>query len=86
MPEISRFLGIVVYMYFNDHNPPHFHIKYNDYRAIIQIDNLAIIDGNLPPKVLSLVVEWASIHNSEIMDNWNSIVSTGEFKKIEPLV
>jgi hypothetical protein len=62
MPEISRFLGIIIYMYFNDHNPPHFHVKYGKYRAIIDIEHLGIIDGNLPPKVLSLVIEWASIH------------------------
>jgi len=57
MPEISRFLGIIIYMHFNDHNPPHFHVKYGNYKAIININNFGIIEGNLPPKALSIVVE-----------------------------
>jgi hypothetical protein len=57
MPEISRFLGIIIYMYFNDHNPPHFHVQYNNFRAIIDIEKLAIIDGSLPARVLGMVVE-----------------------------
>ena len=52
MPEISRFLGILIYMHFNDHNPPHFHAKYGNFKVIIAIDNLAIIEGNMPPKAL----------------------------------
>ena len=60
MPEISRFLGIVIYMHFNDYNPPHFHVKYCEHKAIINID------GFLPPKVLSLVVEWVSIHQKKL--------------------
>lgn len=59
MPEISRFLGIVIYMYFNDHNPPHFHVKYNEYRAVISIDKFSILEGYLPARVLGLAVEWA---------------------------
>ena len=62
MPEISCSLGIVIYMHFNDHNPPHFHAKYGNFKAIIAIDNLAIIEGNMPPKALALLMEWASIH------------------------
>lgn len=86
MPEISRFLGIIIYMHFNDHNPPHFHVKYESYRAIIEINDLGIIEGNLPPKVLALVVEWASIHKQELIKNWNNLIKNGTFKKIEPLV
>lgn len=85
MPEISRFLGIVIYMYFNDHNPPHFHVKYKNFRAIIDINSLGIMEGNLPPKVFSLVVEWALIYKNELIKNWNSIIKTGEFNKIKPL-
>lgn len=85
MPEISRFLGIVIYMHFNDHNPPHFHVKYGNNKAIIKIDNLGIIEGYLPPRVLSLVIEWASIHKKELLDNWNRIISIGKFNKIDPL-
>ena len=85
MPEISRFLGIVIYMHFNDHNPPHFHAKYGNFKAIIAIDNLAIIEGNMPPKALALIMEWASIHKKELLNNWNKIIKTGKFTKIKPL-
>ncbi len=85
MPEISRFFGIVIYMYFNDHNPPHFHVQYEKYRATIDINNLGIVDGSLPPKALSLVIEWASIHQKELLKNWESIKKIGEFDKIKPL-
>ena len=85
MPEISRFFGIVIYMYFNDHNPPHFHVQYEKYRAAIDINNLGIFEGSLPPKALSLVIEWASIHQKELLNNWESIKKIGEFDKIKPL-
>ena len=85
MPEISRFLGIVIRMYFNDHNPPHFHVEYNEYSAAVLIETLGIIEGKVPAKVLSLVVEWASLHQAELLDNWESIRRTGECRSIEPL-
>ncbi len=86
MPEICRFLGIVIFMYFNEHNPPHFHAEYNEHKASISIETLGLIEGKLPSKVLSLVVEWAHDHKQELLDNWESLQSTGRFKKIEPLV
>jgi len=86
MPELSRFLGIVIAIYFKDHNPPHFHALYNDYDAIFSIDSLAIIEGSLPPRIIGFVVEWATLHKSELMENWLSIQNTGKYSKIEPLV
>lgn len=86
MPEISRFLGIVIYMYFNEHNPPHFHAEYNEYKASIAIETLGLIEGKLPAKVMSLVVEWAQEHQDELSDNWNSLRETGKTHKIKPLV
>lgn len=86
MPEISRFLGIVVMMYFNDHNPPHFHVRYEEFRAVIGIDALEMRGGSLPPRVLGLVMEWAEIHQSELMGNWTSLAAEGKFKRIAPLV
>ena len=86
MPEICRFLGISVIMYFNDHNPPHFHVKYNEYRAVLEIGSSRVIEGEVPPRVLGLVVEWAGLHRSELLEDWELIRSTGEFKKIAPLV
>ena len=86
MPEISRFLGISIAMYFDDHNPPHFHVKYNDFRAIIWINDLKIIDGNLPPRVLGLVMEWAGMNKNKLVENWDMVKDTGKFFKIDPLV
>lgn len=73
-------------MYFNDHNPPHFHAEYNEYKASISIDSLGVIEGKLPSKVLSLVVEWAQDHQNELLENWNNIQNTGKYYKIKPLV
>jgi hypothetical protein len=86
MPELSRFLGIVIAMYFKDHNPPHFHVLYNEYDAEIEIKNLAILEGELPPRVLGLALEWAGLHKEELLDDWNLIQTTGKFNKIQPLV
>ncbi len=86
MPEISGFLGIKIFMYFNEHNPPHFHVQYNQYKASIRIETLGIMEGKLPSKVLGLVVEWAEEHKSELMENWNSMKESGDYRKIEPLV
>ncbi|MCW5202112.1 DUF4160 domain-containing protein [Desulfobulbus sp. US4] len=86
MPEISRFLGIVIYMYFNEHNPPHFHAEYNESKALISIKTLGLVEGKLPAKVMSLVVEWAQEHQEELLENWNSLQETGQYHKIEPLV
>jgi hypothetical protein len=58
MPEISRFYGIVIRMYFDEHLPPHFHAEYGDYEALININTLAVISGKLPPRALGLVIEW----------------------------
>ena len=86
MPEICRFLGIVITMYFNDHAPPHFHVRYEDFRAIVGIDPLELREGRLPPRVLGLVIEWAELHQDELLENWTSLTASGTFKHIEPLV
>lgn len=85
MPEISRFLGIVIRMYLLEHNPPHFHAHYNEHEAVIAIDTLEIMEGKLPPRVLGLVIEWAELHQEELAENWKRLRETGEFAKIEPL-
>lgn len=86
MPEISRFLGIIIYMYFSDHNPPHFHIRYNEYEGIISIETLKALEGNLPQKIINLVQEWAKEHKSELQQNWDTLQTSGEYHKIKPLV
>ena len=87
MPEISRFYGIIIKMYFGDHVPPHFHAEYNNFSAQISIVNFALLNGSLPPKAFSMVVEWAMLHHEELLSNWNSLSETGKgnYKKIEPL-
>jgi len=82
MPEICRFLGIIITMYFDEHNPPHFHIKYNEYRASMEITTFNIIAGQLPAKVRGLVEEWGEVHQEELLQMWHS----KEFHKIKPLV
>ncbi len=86
MPEICRFLGISIRMYFNEHDPPHFHAVYNDWRAQIEIQPLHLSNGELPPRVLGLVLEWALAHRTELLDNWRSLRTSGQFRRIEPLV
>ena len=72
-------------MYFDEHNPPHFHVRYGDDRAAITINDLRIMEGRLPRRVLALVLEWANDHRQELSQNWESIRATGQFKKIQPL-
>lgn len=86
MPELSRFLGITITMYFNDHNPPHFHAEYDGEEACFEIATLKRIDGSLPPRICGYVVEWALLHQSELQNNWQSMQMDGTFEKIMPLV
>ena len=86
MPEISRFLGIIIYMYFNDHHPPHFHAKYNEYRGKITINELQLIEGKLPKRVMALLLEWANNHRTELLENWETLKKDGKYKKVKPLV
>jgi hypothetical protein len=82
MPEICRFLGIVITMYFDEHNPPHFHARYNEYRASVEIMTLNVLSGSIPAKVRGLVEEWAELHRQELLEMWES----QDFHKIDPLV
>lgn len=82
MPEICRFLGIVITMYFDEHNPPHFHVRYNEHRASMEIVTLNLIAGTLPARVRGLVEEWAELHQQELLEMWES----QDFHKVEPLV
>lgn len=86
MPSVSRFLGIVIYFYYRDHNPPHFHAIYGEFEAEIIIEDLSIDVGYLPPRVLGLVMEWASLHKAELLENWEIGRGGGTFKQIDPLI
>ena len=85
MPRISSFYGILIYMYLDDHNPPHFHAFYNEYKVLIGINDFAILVGSLPPKAHALVIEWAIAHHQELKKNWQNMVEGKPFDKIEPL-
>lgn len=85
MPEISKFYGISIYIYYNDHNPPHFHAIYGEYETIIEIENLSVLAGKLPARALGLVIEWASIYQDELKKVWNQARSFQKLDKIEPL-
>ena len=84
MPEISRFYGIIITMFVNEHNPPHFHVRYMEHRALIDIANGTII-GTMPRRALKMVYEWLDLHKDELMDNWNRLQRGEDFKKINPL-
>ncbi len=84
MPEISRFYGIIVRMFFDDHNPPHFHIFYQNYEAIIHIQN-GFVKGEFPRRALKIVYEWLDLHKDELLANWKLMQETGEYNSIEPL-
>ncbi|MCX4334996.1 MAG: DUF4160 domain-containing protein [Bacteroidales bacterium] len=84
MPEISRFYGIIIGMFFNEHNPPHFHVKYEEYNAEITIKD-GIVTGRLPRRALNLVFEWLDMHRDELLENWKRGENCESFIKIEPL-
>jgi hypothetical protein len=85
MPEISRFLGIIIAMFYNDHPPPHFHVRYGRQRAIIGIESVVLLEGELSPRILGLVIEWAAQHRQELADNWDRARRQASLRKIEPL-
>jgi hypothetical protein len=85
MPEISRFYGIIIRMYFNDHNPPHFHAFYGGEEALIEINTRAVFAGRLPPRALGLVAEWASLRQEELRRDWERARNLEPLEQIAPL-
>ena len=85
MPEISTFYGIVIYMYMSEHNPPHFHVKYQGYEATITIQD-GVVTGSLPRRALRLVYEWLDQHQDELMANWERLGKSEAPIKINPLL
>lgn len=85
MPVISRFFGIIISMYYNDHPPPHFHISYAEHRAQMAIETLAIIEGELPRRAINLAMEWAALHRDELRADWELARNGQPLEKIEPL-
>jgi hypothetical protein len=81
MPEITRFYGIIIKLFFADHPPPHFHAIYGDYNALFNLETLEIIEGDLPNRATKMVLEWAKIYQPELLKMWK----TQEFNKLPPL-
>jgi uncharacterized protein DUF4160 len=73
-------------MYFNDHAPPHFHARYGEFEATIEIDGLAVLEGQLPSRALELTRAWAAVHGAELAANWEQCRAKRMPAKIEPLV
>lgn len=84
MPEISRFYGIIIYMWWKDHNPPHIHVSYGDYDCNISIKD-KVVKGEVPAKIISKVVEWIDLHEDELLDLWDKAQNGGELNRIKPL-
>ncbi len=85
MPELSRFFGIMVQMFYDDHAPPHFHAKYGAHRVVVGLDDLVVLKGGLPPRALGLLMEWAVQHRRELAENWQLAREGRPLKPIPPL-
>jgi hypothetical protein len=85
MPTISRFYGITVRMYFDEHPPPHFHAYSAEHDASISIDTLEVVEGSLPRRAWGIVLEWAALHRAELRQNWTLAEQHQPLKKIDPL-
>jgi len=85
MPRISWFFGIGIYMHVGDHPPPHFHAEYSGSLALVDIRNLSIFSGRLPPRAVGLVIEWATLHQQELLADWERARAQQELQRIAPL-
>lgn len=85
MPVVSVFFGIIITMYWREHNPPHFHAKYGDQGAIISIETMEILEGELPRRARAMVLEWAIEHRAELLENWRLCLEYSQPKPISPL-
>jgi hypothetical protein len=85
MPRICSFYGVVIAMYYREHGVPHFHALYGGREASIAIDSLEVLRGDLPPRVLRLVKQWASLHREELLENWDLAEQGKVLESIDPL-
>jgi hypothetical protein len=85
VPTISRFFGISIAMFFDDHGPPHFHARHADGSAKVRIDTLEVIESNLGRRQLRFVLAWAELHQEELSENWNRARAGETLRSIEPL-
>lgn len=85
MPTISMFYGIMIQMFWGDHAPPHFHAVYGEHEIIVNIRTLEVIKGFMPRRALALVLEWASLHREQLMEDWKLCELKQSLMNIEPL-
>lgn len=85
MPKVSEFFGIAIYLYYREHPPPHFHAVYGGAEALISIDDLSVLEGDLKARALGLVIEWARLHQDELRDAWDRARAHQPPGNIEPL-
>lgn len=85
MPIISRFFGIIIRMFFNEHAPPHFHAEYAEHKAVINIQTLEVIEGKMPRRALELVLDWAELHQTELQNDWDLCQRHQQPADIDPL-
>lgn len=85
MPRISSFYGIVIWIYWKDHNPPHIHATYSEFEILINITDFSIYAGHFPARAFGLLMEWISIHQEELLENWELMKKSLPLKSIEPL-
>jgi Domain of unknown function (DUF4160) len=85
MPTISMFFGILIRMFFNEHSPPHFHAEYGEYKAVINIQTLEVMEGKMSRRALELVLDWAELHQAELVEDWELCRKHVEPIPIEPL-
>jgi hypothetical protein len=86
MPTLSFFQGILIQMFWGDHPPPHFHVRYAEFRGRYQIEPLTKLTGDLPPRVERLVLEWALLHQAELRQSWEVCGKGGTPSKIQGLL
>jgi hypothetical protein len=84
MPEISRFLGISIFMYYRDHEPPHFHAVYGEFEITVEIER-GLVTGRFPRRALSLVLEWCLLHKTELLAGWDLALRKLPLNPIPPL-
>jgi hypothetical protein len=86
VPEISRFFGIVIRMFFDDHPPPHLHAQYGERSALVALQPIAVIESDLPARAASMVLEWTALHQQELLENWERLHTSRPPVKVAPLI
>jgi hypothetical protein len=84
IPEICRFLGIVIYMLYDDHRPPHFHAEYGEYKITVEI-NTGVIQGRFPRRALKALLEWYELHRDDLLEDWELAEQHQPLNRIPPL-